>query len=375
LGITSPLQVGERYLAPDRLANIALGMVAQFCKSADSEISVRHLPYVEGLEETPGRGEGHKFLARELLSHARAAWADLQKLSGNLSFSHDHYLKLWQLSEPVLRYDFLFLDEAQDANPVIDAVVSRQTHIQRVIVGDRAQAIYGWNGAIDAMAKFPCDERLYLSESFRFGVAVAEEANRWLERLSTPLRIVGQDSIPSEVLPSPEAQAVLCRTNAGAVQTALTAQANGKSVAIVGDQRAVVAFARGAQDLMHGVRTKHNDLSVFRTWTEVQRYVRDDASGADLAVLVNLVDKYGPEVIISALSATVSEDKADIIVSTAHKAKGREWDSVRIADDFKQREDKDGNLIPFSQEDIMLRYVAVTRAKLTLDLGPLPVSA
>ena len=29
------------------------------------------------------------------------------------------------------------------------------------------------------------------------------------------------------------------------------------------------------------------------------------------------------------------EDTADLIVSTAHKAKGREWDSVRIANDFK----------------------------------------
>jgi superfamily I DNA/RNA helicase len=44
---------------------------------------------------------------------------------------------------------------------------------------------------------------------------------------------------------------------------------------------------------------------------------------------------------------------------TAHKAKGREWETVRIAGDF--RKDK------VSREEAMLAYVAVTRAKLVLD--------
>lgn len=47
------------------------------------------------------------------------------------------------------------------------------------MVGDSAQAIYGWRGARDIMTGFD-GTRLTLSQSFRFGPRLAEEANRWL---------------------------------------------------------------------------------------------------------------------------------------------------------------------------------------------------
>jgi superfamily I DNA/RNA helicase len=50
-------------------------------------------------------------------------------------------------------------------------------------------------------------------------------------------------------------------------------------------------------------------------------------------------------------------------ISTAHKAKGREWDSVQIAGDFPEPSGRDD--IP--RADAMLAYVAVTRARKHLD--------
>ena len=98
-----------------------------------------------------------------------------------LPFRHDHYLKLWQLTRPRIGADYLMFDEAQDANPVIVAVVQDQSVLQKVAVGDSCQAIYGWRGAVDALATWPASTRLQLSCSFRFGSAVAHEANNWLE--------------------------------------------------------------------------------------------------------------------------------------------------------------------------------------------------
>lgn len=65
-------------------------------------------------------------------------------------------------------------------------------------------------------------------------------------------------------------------------------------------------------------------------------------------------------------------------VSTAHKAKGREWARVRIADDFTPPKDSDqqdetGRTVPGPIDDgeARLAYVAVTRTRSRLDIGGL----
>ena len=63
---------------------------------------------------------------------------------------------------------------------------------------------------------------------------------------------------------------------------------------------------------------------------------------------------------ISSLHELVSEDRADVVISTAHRAKGREWNNVRLQGDFLHTDDMD-------DEDLRLAYVAITRAKRTLD--------
>lgn len=70
----------------------------------------------------------------------------------------------------------------------------------------------------------------------------------------------------------------------------------------------------------------------------------------------------------------------DVVVTTAHKSKGLEWPRVRIGDDFKQPELPEG-AEPESEEaveamskmkdELMLFYVAVTRAERELDPGSL----
>jgi superfamily I DNA/RNA helicase len=60
---------------------------------------------------------------------------------------------------------------------------------------------------------------------------------------------------------------------------------------------------------------------------------------------------------------------ADVVLSTAHKAKGREWDAVRISDDFMPTKEREGESV--SRSEAMLMYVAVTRAKNALDCSAL----
>jgi len=377
LGVNEPFQISpELMLAPQQVARIAMEMVTRFCYSADQEIRASHLPAVNGVDTDAVRRE----LAQLVLPLARKAWADLSTADGRLKFAHDHYLKLWQLSGPRLDADFVLLDEAQDCNPVVTDVFNHQAGAQRVLVGDSNQSIYAWRGAVDAIAGFDADHHLYLSQSFRFGQAIADEANKWLTLLGATLRITGTDRIASRVDDIGQADAVLCRTNAAAVAALLDHHARNISVALVGGGNDVRRLAEAAITLKAGAGTHHPELCAFQTWAQVQDYVDNDHGGSDLAVFVKLIDTHGPDTVIAAVDRAVDERRARVTVSTAHKAKGREWTTVRIADDFKRsrstkpngpdRDDVgDDELKPPSRPDQMLAYVAVTRARSVLDRG------
>lgn len=359
LGIPAGFQADEEHFIPDWIiARSALDAVGRFCNSADDEIAEYHVPKIDGLED-------QRSYKRYVVPFAKKAWDDLNDLAGKLQFKHDHYLKIWALSRPTLRCDFVMLDEAQDANPVIAKVVEEQ-EMQKVMVGDRCQAIYGWRGAVDAMAEFQTEHRLLLSQSFRFGPAVAEQANKFLSLLDAPLRLSGFEEIVSTVGIAADPDAILCRTNASVIEHAMAAQAGGKRVAIVGGTREIEEFAKAARDLMQGRSVSHRDLVAFKSWNEVAAYSKTE-EGRDLRVMVSLIENYSVEEILTVCQNSVNENEADLIATTAHKAKGREWDHVRISNDFTAPEEGEEP----SRPELMLAYVAVTRAKLSLDLGTL----
>lgn len=354
----------DRELSDVAQARLVMDTVRNFCNSADEGITRTHVPMVPGAEEVSYD------LASHVVKLAEKAWADLlrddRQGGGRLKFTQDMYLKIWALSKPKLNYDFIFVDEAQDSNTCLMGVVLAQD-AQLIAVGDRSQAIYGWRGAVDAMSKFPAERRTVLSQSFRFGPAVATVANRFLDMLDAPLRLTGTDKIDSVVQPLPQPKAILCRTNAGVIQAALATPA-GQSFAIVGGGDTIEKFADAAEALMSG-RTAgwHADLGAFKSWSDVEEYA-DEGDGADLKVLVNLVRDYGTAELRRIAKASLPpsrEHEADRIISTAHKAKGREWESVLIASDFTPSDERQEQGI--SRDEQMLAYVAVTRAMKRLD--------
>jgi hypothetical protein len=371
LGITKPVQIASggvsRTLDPAALARLASDAVGRFCHSADRELGLHHVPSVNGVDGVP-----MTHLRTLVLPLAEAAWAELQKTSGRLRFTHDHYLKMWSMTDPDLGADVVFFDEAQDANPVIAAVVQAQKG-QLVAVGDENQAIYGWRGAIDALRTWPARHRLHLTQSWRFGPAIAAEANKWLSALDADLRLTGTSSISSRLEALDRPDAVLCRTNGEAMSQAMAAMDKGLRVALVGGGTTIKKMAEAARDLQAGRHTDHPELLAFATWAEVQDYVESEEDGArDLKVFVRLVDDHGPAALIAAANALTQEDRADLVVSTAHKAKGREWKRVKIGSDFRPpAADEDGNRGRLSRSEAMLAYVSVTRAQHVLDNGAL----
>ncbi len=375
LGITKMIRIGDRDLTPTALSYATLRTITRFCHSADPALTQHHVPRLRGLEDLGY----HRELATHVLPFARRAWADLQHPDdGAVRFDHDHYLKLWSLTSPKIQADFLLLDEAQDTNPVVEHIFnSQRDHTQLVMVGDSAQAIYQWRGAKDVMTAFD-GTRLVLSQSFRFGPRLAAEANRWLALADAPLRLKGTPQVFTELGPVERPDAVLCRTNVGAMTQVMQLLAAGLNVALAGGGASLRALAQAADDLKEGRRTHHPELVLFPTWGELQDYAAHDPAGRDLQPLVDLVDTHGTDTILAAVAQLTAEEAAEVTVSTAHKAKGREWPCVKIAEDFTPPKDSDerdatGNPVPGPVDDgeARLAYVAVTRTRTRLDIGGL----
>ena len=360
-------QLDTGTLNPVNVTRIAQATVSQFIKSADLTPGPQHIP------QRVMHIHDRSALAASVLPVADKIWADLQKTDGKFFFTHDVYLKHWAMTNPVIPGSYIMFDEAQDSDPVIAQIVARQGS-QVVYVGDRNQAIYGWRGAVDAMSKVEGATRLPLTKSFRFGPAIAEAANQWLDLLGSDLQVVGHDPIPSVVASCESPRAILCRTNGTALGWVLAFHQRGIKVALApGDRSAgkdIERFAWAARDLMEGKGTDHPDLVGFQTWGELCTFVEEEEDTQDLKRMVGIINRIGYPAVIDAIRGLVPEEQATVTVSTAHKAKGLEWDAVKVADDFTPPDpddEKDG----VDPADLMLAYVTVTRAKLHLDPGSL----
>lgn len=369
LGIPKRHPIGTTFLTAQTLVRLTDEAVQAFCRSADEVLDTSHVVLPPTLA---GAAEHEKDVLRALVaSFAQRWWDDWMSPDGAIAWKHDTYLKSYALSRPVFDCDYLLVDEAQDLEPLTVGMVSGQP-MQVVAVGDENQAIYGWRGATMALNSFG-GERVALTQSWRFGEAIADEANVWLELLGSDIRVRGVEGRPSSVWATDKRapDAVLTRTNGGAMREILTAQQDGYTVAVAGERKVkeLRDLAQAAQDLQTKGATNHRELDVFTSWDAVKEFVEEDLVGGDIAALVDVIETWSAPTVISALDSTLPVGEARITVSTAHVAKGLEWFHVRISDDFRQPGiDKDsGDRKPLEAEEARLNYVAVTRAQRHLD--------
>ncbi|AEV86815.1 F-box DNA helicase protein 1 [Actinoplanes sp. SE50] len=381
----TPLQIKDLILhdsehselvSKERIAGAVMATINAFRQSADPELSTAHLP--EHL------AHGNKRLRDVVFRHAVRAWVDKTSVTGTLPFCHDDYRKIWALTNPILTYDVIFFDEAQDMQPVMEKVILDRQNAgkQVVIVGDSQQSIYGFTGASDAISRWPADVVLPLTQSWRFGAAVAEVGNRLLTSLESRWQLQGNPNLNSSIGPVPYPDAVLARTNAGAVAAVFDALDQQRKVALVGGSKVIENIAKAALKLQAGRRTSHPDLAGFTTWSDVVDAVENQENGVHpLRAFVRLVESRGAQKLLDMArdlvpdTATTPDGKPayDVIVCTAHKAKGLEWDFVRIASDFPQPEldEATGETRLPGAEDQRLAYVALTRGRTRTQLGSL----
>ncbi len=379
IDITTP--TGHRHLTAGFLAGHVMRALRLWCQTSDPVPEWRHFPHIGHIDQVvfdtearvwrPGTANNQQ-IAMALERKLHVAWVDLCDRNGQLQFRHEHYLKMWALDPKAkIHADVILWDEIQDASDVMLGVVLRQDHAQIVGVGDSEQQIYEWAGAVNSLAKIPAAQHTWLTQSFRFGPPVAAVANQVLGWLDASPPVVGSPKVSSWVGPLVAPDALLTRTNGMSLEIVLDKIDNDIPVALVGGAADFVKFAWAAKDLKEGRPTNHPELACFATWHDVVEYCDADPQGHELKLMVDICNRYGPGLITAMLHSLVNEDQADVVVSTAHKSKGREWASVRLAHDFPTNHPELGETV--EPEELRLLYVAVTRAQEQLDVTRIPM--
>lgn len=361
LGNVPAFAVSNEFACSSNRAKRALDTLSAWFCSTDPSVGVEHVSdeVANNLSE-----------AQAVVELAMNVWSRMQDPNcTNIKMPHDGYLKLWAMSRPVLRYDIILLDEAQDTNPItLELVMAQRSHASIVLVGDRHQGIYGFRGAMNAMEAVEADERVALTQSFRFGQAIADVASRILAAFKDEGRAVrGRADIEVQwSVDHRKHYALIGRTNAGLFASA--------AHVVLGRQPRALHFVGGFESYPFGKvldayylwaeersRIKDQTIGRFRSFSEFRTY-GEEAGDAEVKALCKTVEQYKTQIptIHSRMRAaeTPLQERADITLTTAHRAKGLEWEQVQLADDFIELpppEDHD-------QEEINLLYVAVTRA-------------
>lgn len=278
-------------------------------------------------------------------------WSDYSSEKGKLAMGQNHqvYFKYWTQSNPVIPYDFVLFDEAQDADPLMLSILKAQ-ECQVIYVGDKHQQIYEWRGAVNALSSIACKE-LYLTQSFRFGQALANQCEPILKSLGETQFFRGTDApvhiIDSAIEPISnygDYDACLCRSNAEVVLTLIELA---KNEVPCNTNIATDSITRTLFDMQElrkntkNIRLDGADVPLYKTsngkikahsWEEFTVYMEDFNSDPEMSITYNMFMNYGVKTVSDALS--VAKDPKGITVTTAHKSKGLEWNSIILKDDF-----------------------------------------
>lgn len=367
--------------------------VDRFEQSADKEMTKKNVPEFE-MEKAI---DADKSIVAYVLKAAKQMWKDRCNLNSPVLATHDTYLKLYQMSKPILPFEVLYLDEAQDTTPCVLDIVMNQKHMKIVLVGDRRQAIYGWRGANNAMSSVECAVAS-LSKSFRYGKGIADVATAVL---GYDMEITGREDLVSNigdnVVDKNQPYMYLFRTNSALLDSAVAAIDRGEKVKVEVDVRDFVKILQSAQALFdYSANTelaknchecgditgamkwskqaqedlkavKHERILPYAKWKGLLEEAKE--IGGELKRLQGIIEDGRSQHIISVLEHYVAPSDAFATYTTAHKAKGREAKQVILADDFPSHYNKNGEWTPLPEAEQNLLYVAVTRSQMNLEIN------
>lgn len=380
--------LGERHTEYIIASHISK-FITYFCNS--DKAKVQELNYLDTIADKAARSFAQKYYP-QIEGGTRQLLAKMDRRE--IAITHDFYLKKFQLSAPQLPYDYILFDEAQDASAAMLAVFLQQKRAVKVIVGDTHQQIYGWRHAVNSLdrAEF---STLQLSASFRFPQEMAELATQVL----TLKEKLYKDFQPASLQGKGKAaqyktNATIARSNLGLLLNAIeyvTENRKVKSIYFEGNINTYTYADEGASlyDVLNLANNKPDKIrdKLIRSMNsldDLEEYI-EKTEDQQLAMMLEVVKEYGDGIydMLRSLKdlhcADADKATADMIFSTVHRAKGMEYDTVYLVNDFinqgkikKAKADaivaKEPMPVARLNEEVNLLYVAITRAKSKLHI-------
>jgi len=272
------------------------------------------------------------------------------------------------------RYDLVVVDEAQDMNIPQLTMAKLAAKGRIVVVGDSRQAIYGFRGAVQngmgMMTVTLQAKKLLLSTTYRCPKVVVREAQKIVPQYqAAPSAPTGRLESVKSADGAQIGDVILSRLNAPLMPLALRFLRRGTPARIEGRDI-------GAQLLTIVQSLKATSLEDFTgkldTWKNKQlkkltgkrNFEKKIEQINDIAETLSALADDAQSVIDigTKISNLFQDSKANsipaVLLSTVHKAKGLEWDTVYLLRDTFLREN--------TTEEQNIYYVAVTRAKKNL---------
>jgi DNA helicase-2/ATP-dependent DNA helicase PcrA len=303
-----------------------------------------------------------------------------------IDFDDMIYLPLL-LRLPFWQFDNVMIDEAQDTNAarraLVRALVKKGGRV--MAVGDQHQAIYGFTGAdadsLDLIAKdFNC-QRLPLTITYRCPKTVVAFSQQWVSHI-TAADTAPEGTVTKTILPEffkrndlDGEAAVLCRVTKPLVSLAfqlirkrIPCRIEGRDIA----EQIKKLIKRWKVSSLDALEAKLDDYLARETTKllakkqEAKLAVVED-SVETIRVIIDQCraeDKETIDEAIAYVDAMFSDDvKGLLVLSTIHKAKGREWELVFWLDRTNTCPSKWARQAWQQGQEVNLMYVAATRAK------------
>ncbi len=336
-------------------------------------------------------------ITQEDTEHKTAKKMFDQMLIGVLKPNHSFYLKYYYLllskeQIPQFSYDILMLDEAQDTNDVTLGIFQALNAKTKIYVGDKHQQIYSFRGSKNALDKMPCDKELYLSQSFRFNKEIAHFANTLLSNFKNEeVNIETTENKDTTIT----TQGYVSRTNAQLISIISSRINNKEPFVTVRDPNEIFTLTIEVYYLLNYQKDKiqrnrflkefYNEEDVTEYANEVEDYELKSALKVAkeyqerIFEFKQIADKFFKAWQNRSLNNFDKRLNEILFLTTAHTAKGLEWDKVFIADDFNDFADLivdlgcdsletfQKQMYTLSNQELLdefnLFYVAMTRAK------------
>ena len=246
----------------------------------------------------------------------------------------DHWLK----EKLNLRYDMILVDEAQDFDPVMLAILLRDANIPKIFVGDPKQQIYEWRGTINAFEHLPENTlKLKFYSTFRMG----GEGVQTISKMTNTAMITANDSLNTQVVlkgvPS-EPYTYLFRTWKCLLLTAQGYYDNGNSSIWIYEYDKKIA----------SINRLHARLQKYSLSKEELQEYEDDLPAFLMKLSCEDLNKLKDEI---DSKMAYSAEVASCRFATIHSFKGMEDENIRVYGDIDK--EKEANLY----------YVALTRAR------------